>query len=144
MWILGEKIIRKEITTNKNYNFRDILESKEDEIVLCVGQVQSGKTRKILEIIKIAIDLKYNYIIIFGGTTNPLLNQTQERLEEELIDFIISEKLQIGSIKNYERAFNKNIPLLFNIIKNAQTIDNLRKNIFEDLNLKDKNVAHMT
>jgi peptidase E len=62
---------------------------------LCIGQVQSGKTRKILEIIKIAIELKYNYIILFGGNTNSLLNQTQERLEKELSEFIYSEKLQI-------------------------------------------------
>jgi hypothetical protein len=107
---------------------------------LCIGQVQSGKTRKILEIIKIAIELKYNYIILFGGNTNSLLNQTQERLEKELSEFIYSEKLQIGTAKNYQKSFNKNIPLLFNIIKNAKAIDNLRKNIFDDINLEDKKI----
>ena len=140
MWELGKKIVKKEISTNKEYNFQDILESKENEIILCIGQVQSGKTRKILEIIKIAIELKYNYIILFGGNTNSLLNQTQERLEKELSEFIYSEKLQIGTAKNYQKSFNKNIPLLFNIIKNAKAIDNLRKNIFDDINLEDKKI----
>ena len=140
MWELGKKIITKEISTNKDYSFRDILESKESEIVLCVGQVQSGKTRKIIEIIKIAIDLEYNYIIFFGGNTNSLLNQTQDRLERELVEFIHSEKLQISNAKNYEKSFNRNIPLLFNIIKNAKAIDNLRENIFEDIDLTDKKI----
>ncbi len=140
MWELGQKIKNKEIFTNKEYNFRNILESDKDEIVLCIAQVQSGKTRKILEIIKTAIDLKYNYIIIFGGNTNSLLNQTQTRLEKELIEFTTSGKLQIQIIKDSEKSFNKNIPSLFNIIKNAKTIDNLRKNIFDDIDLRDKKV----
>jgi hypothetical protein len=56
------------------------------------------------------------------------------------VEFIHSEKLQISNAKNYEKSFNRNIPLLFNIIKNAKAIDNLRENIFEDIDLTDKKI----
>ena len=140
MWDLGKKIIRKEILTDKEYNFWNILESDEEEIILCIGQVQSGKTKKIIEIIRIAIELKYDYIIYLGGNTNLLLNQTQIRLEKDLIEYTTSGKLKILGMKYSDKSFNKNIPVLFNILKNSKTIDNLRRNIFESLVLKDKKI----
>jgi hypothetical protein len=43
-------------------------------------------------------------------------------------------------MKYSDKSFNKNIPVLFNILKNSKTIDNLRRNIFESLVLKDKKI----
>ncbi|MBQ6280396.1 MAG: hypothetical protein IJK72_02985 [Mycoplasma sp.] len=70
----------------------DILKQKNEEIydevsiisnsnyTLYIGEVQSGKTKKILDIInKIAQQELYDAVIYFGGTNNLLNTQSQER-----------------------------------------------------------------
>ena len=48
--------------------------------VLYIGEVQSGKTKKILNIINnVANKGLYDAVIYFGGTNNLLNNQSQER-----------------------------------------------------------------
>jgi len=52
---------------------------------LVVGYVQSGKTTNFTAVIAKAIDAGYRLIIILSGTTNLLRNQTQRRLDMELV-----------------------------------------------------------
>ena len=52
---------------------------------LVVGYVQSGKTMSFTSLIELALDCKYKVIIVFAGITNNLLDQTEDRLSEDLI-----------------------------------------------------------
>ena len=52
---------------------------------LVVGYVQSGKTTNFTAVIAKAIDAGYRLIIVLSGTTNLLRNQTQRRLDMNLV-----------------------------------------------------------
>lgn len=51
---------------------------------LIVGHVQSGKTTSFTCASALAADNGYGLVVIIGGTSNPLLNQTRERLSRDL------------------------------------------------------------
>ena len=52
---------------------------------LVVGSVQSGKTANFNGVINSAIDLGYRLIIVLSGITEDLRNQTQDRIENDVI-----------------------------------------------------------
>jgi hypothetical protein len=52
---------------------------------LVVGHVQSGKTANLTGVIARAADAGYRLVIVLSGTTDLLRNQTQRRLDKELI-----------------------------------------------------------
>jgi hypothetical protein len=52
---------------------------------LVVGHVQSGKTANLTGVIAKAADAGYRLVIVLSGTTDLLRNQTQRRLDKELI-----------------------------------------------------------
>lgn len=52
---------------------------------LVVGYVQSGKTANITGVVAKAADAGYRLIIVLAGTQNMLRNQTQRRLDRELV-----------------------------------------------------------
>lgn len=52
---------------------------------LLIGQVQSGKTRRIIEIIQYAIqEYRYDYVFCLGGTNSALTEQSAERIGNEI------------------------------------------------------------
>lgn len=53
---------------------------------LVVGHVQSGKTANMTGVIAKAIDAGYNMVVILAGLTNKLRQQTQRRLETDLLN----------------------------------------------------------
>lgn len=52
---------------------------------LVVGYVQSGKTANMTSVIAKAIDSGYNFVMILAGLTNKLRQQTQRRMESDLV-----------------------------------------------------------
>lgn len=52
---------------------------------LVVGHVQSGKTGNIAAVINKAADTQYKYFLVFSGLTDQLRNQTQARLEKDVV-----------------------------------------------------------
>ena len=52
---------------------------------LVVGYVQSGKTANMTAVIARAVDAGYNLVVVLAGTTDKLRDQTQIRLENDLI-----------------------------------------------------------
>jgi hypothetical protein len=62
---------------------------------LVVGYVQSGKTANITGVVAKAADAGYRLIVILAGTQNMLRNQTQRRVDKELVgaDFVEEEYL---------------------------------------------------
>ncbi len=53
---------------------------------LVVGYVQSGKTANMTAVIAKAIDEGYNMVIVLAGLTNKLRQQTQRRMEADLVN----------------------------------------------------------
>jgi Z1 domain len=51
---------------------------------LLMGEVQSGKTATYIGVLNKAVDYGYRVIIILGGHTNDLRNQTQARVDQDL------------------------------------------------------------
>ena len=52
---------------------------------LVVGYVQSGKTANMTAVISKAVDRGYNVILVFAGLTDKLRQQTQRRLESDIV-----------------------------------------------------------
>ena len=61
---------------------------------LVVGYVQSGKTANMTAVIAKAIDEGYNMIIVLAGLTNKLRQQTQRRMETDLVNRYPDDWLQ--------------------------------------------------
>lgn len=59
---------------------------------LVVGYVQSGKTMSFTSLIELALDNKYKVVVVLAGITTNLLQQTDDRLGEDLV---------CGKDKNY-------------------------------------------
>lgn len=73
-------------------------EKEKKESVLCVGEVQSGKTQNMIETIKKAVDKGYKLVIFIAGITRMLLNQTVERVNKSIKNpnIIIDDNLSIN------------------------------------------------
>src|SRR5207244_2904076 len=52
---------------------------------LVVGHVQSGKTANFTSVISKAADTGYRFFLVLSGLSNALRNQTQKRLEQDLV-----------------------------------------------------------
>ena len=64
-----------------------IFENNIKEKILCIGQVQSGKTRKIIDCIKYSLFKKrYDIVIFVAGTNNRLYEQSKQRILDSNFD----------------------------------------------------------
>lgn len=73
---------------------------------LVLGYIQSGKTMSFTSLIALASDNDYKIVIVLAGTTNILLNQTIDRLEEDLDDeneYVIIEEGSLNSLTRIKR-----------------------------------------
>ena len=61
---------------------------------LVVGEVQSGKTGNFNAVINRAIDCGYGLVIVFSGIMDDLRAQTQDRIEEDVIGWGITDKVK--------------------------------------------------
>lgn len=66
-----------------------LLDDPGKETFLCrglvVGYVQSGKTANMTAVIAKAVDSGYNFVVVLAGVTDKLRQQTQRRLEADLV-----------------------------------------------------------
>lgn len=84
--------------------------------VILVGQVQSGKTRRVISLINKAIrTFKYDLVLYFSGITNDLNNQSYDRLSFE-----------IGNVITTKEIHNTKI-LSGMVIVSLKQIDNLKE-----------------
>ncbi|MGL4952062.1 MAG: DEAD/DEAH box helicase family protein, partial [Mycoplasma sp.] len=125
-----------ELESNINVNYDDIdiiFKNKNDrEIVLCVGEVQSGKTAKMFSCIERSFSDGYNLAILLTGNTNSLYNQTLSRFKKENKnkDYWVMDKDNINSrsynpdLQNVVIAM-KTTNSLSNVINYMYSIDNL-------------------
>ena len=75
-----------------NQNIDLSISNKKKESLLVVGEVQSGKTKTIIDTIIEASNENYNLIIVFSGTTKLLDKQNSTRIEREFKSSIRKNK----------------------------------------------------
>lgn len=134
---------------NQEYNDNNFIEfninnifsdegKTEKERVLCIGAVQSGKTRNIIECIKKACDLNYDLIIFFGGTTEILRSQSEKRLNESFNNNqynLISKNW--GS--NLNMFLESNKKAIITVMKTKDSLENIYSSI-KGTNLLNKKI----
>ena len=109
---------------------------------LVLGYIQSGKTMSFTSLIALASDNDYKIVIIFAGTTNILLNQTIDRLEEDLDDeneYVIIEEASLNSLTRIKRIIKntkRQRTIILPILKHYKHIERIH-NLFSipELNL---------
>lgn len=140
-WIISDDIQNDDICNDVfielnddfyNINLNNIFNNTNKENVLCVGQVQSGKTKNIEKIISYGIENGYNLIIFLAGITNLLLNQTIDRIKKSIkkdnIKFVESINKNIDLFIDLKYCNTIVIPILkgsHSIIKTFESIDKL-------------------
>lgn len=137
-WIVPNVVRSDDYNEDLSLDIDNVLLSDEKkEIVLCVGKVQSGKTRKIIKIINDCL-IKYSYdiIIVFAGITNYLYNQTNKRILDKKIENITYlDKDYIGSSK-----YDKRKRYVINILKNRSNLEQMDVFLYSVPNLMDKKI----
>ena len=138
---------------------------------LLIGDIQSGKTANYIAIMNRAIDVGYNVIILLAGMTSALREQTQERVDSDVVGkTFINGKwaiVGVGGSKNLDKVLSytsveydyslkqsqtthpqidKNKTLLFVIKKNVSTLrylyESLKNAQNETVILNDKKVIN--
>ena len=104
--------------------------SYEQNTGLVLGYIQSGKTMSFTSLIALASDNGYKIVIVFAGTTNILLDQTIDRLEEDLDDeneyVIIEESLNsLSRIKSIIKNTKRQRTIILPILKHYKHIERI-------------------
>lgn len=76
---------------------------------LLIGDVQSGKTASYTAILNRAVDVGYKIIILLAGTTSVLRQQTQKRLDYELMGSTLNNEHPIVGV-GIKKSLNKIFP----------------------------------
>lgn len=117
------------------------------EKILLVGEVQSGKTNKILQIIQQSILADYDMCIFFGGTSNLLNDQSYDRVLKKFENMNLNQKkiksYKIESIKNINLKSvisSKEVFSILVILKAKNQLSFLEKELFDNINFSNKKV----
>ncbi|WP_120945169.1 Z1 domain-containing protein [Helicobacter labacensis] len=96
---------------------------------LVVGHVQSGKTKNYISLIGKAVDAGYKFIIVIGGHTDLLRNQTQGRTDRMFVELQGNNK-KVGRLTTEVKDFDENIAdaVLKSIEANATILLVIKKN----------------
>lgn len=142
---LDTQDIKEEISDTHNItsdfyrtNVNNIFSNNENEKILCVGQVQSGKTQNIINAIKESFyEQEYDFVIFFAGITNLLLSQTISRLNREF-DNLNDVKI-ITNFSRIESYLNINNKVIIPILKASDSVSQLYKSL-DNIDLSNKKV----
>ena len=134
---------------------------------LVMGNVQSGKTQNYIGLINKAFDSGYRVVILFGGHMNELRNQTQLRVDNDVIGLeskhlielnqtkkrgvgLIDSSIRVATLTSTEGDFNAktaktlrisltdlSTPLIITMKKNTSVLGTLIKYIKETSMLED-------
>lgn len=121
-------------------NINNILSDNkiEKERVLCIGKVQSGKTRNIIELINKSDELGYDLVLFFGGTNKLLKNQSASRLRQDLTSNNFFD-FSSSWISNLGVLLNSNKKVVLTVMKINKDLDDIYKAI-KNLDLTNKKI----
>ena len=75
-------------------------EQNEQNTGLVLGYVQSGKTLSFTSLISLASDNNYKIVVVIAGTTNILLDQTNDRLSAKTLKDDVLKGYKLGACIN--------------------------------------------
>jgi hypothetical protein len=96
---------------------------------LVVGYVQSGKTANFTAVMAKAADIDYRLFVVLSGLTNSLRNQTQQRLEAELVATSPAGWLTLTSVENdFSRSYPAKADNVLNQNRETRVLAVIKKN----------------
>lgn len=101
---------------------------------MLLGNIQSGKTRSFLGGISLGFDNGFEVVIILTKNSNALVKQTFERLENEFLEMIDSDKLAVYDIMKMPsklRNFELKKKLAIVLKKEKKNMERLEKTLFD-------------
>lgn len=101
---------------------------------MLLGNIQSGKTRSFLGGISLGFDNGFEVVIILTKNSNALVKQTFERLENEFLEMIDSDKLAVYDIMKMPaklRNFELKKKLVIVLKKEKKNMERLEKTLFD-------------
>ena len=101
---------------------------------MLLGNIQSGKTRSFLGGIGLGFDNGFEVVIILTKNSNALVKQTFERLENEFLDMIDSDKVIVYDIMKMPeklRKFELNKKIVIVLKKEKQNMARLEDMLFK-------------
>ena len=116
---------------------------------LAIGKIQSGKTSNFISLMALAFDNNYNIIVVFGGTKNNLLSQTEERIrkmfdidnnkrdDRDVVVLSTTNKFDSISPEQLNRMYNSGRKIIIVALKHQKHIKNV-KSYITDANLDKK------
>ncbi len=105
--------------------------------LLCLGQIQSGKTAHLMGSIALAGDNGFDLTIVLTGLTKPLNNQTVERIQKDLDfdglkHFDVPSSIKSSEFKSFFQIFKENFKVannenyhVFTVLKSKARLSNL-------------------
>lgn len=116
---------------------------------LAIGKIQSGKTSNFISLMSLAFDNNYNIIVVFGGTKNNLLSQTENRIKKmfdidnnkrddrDVVILSTTNKFDSISPEQLNRMYNSGRKIIIVSLKHQKHIRNV-KSYIEEANLERK------
>lgn len=116
---------------------------------LAIGKIQSGKTSNFISLMSLAFDNNYNIIVVFGGTKNNLLSQTEDRIKKmfdidnnkrddrDVVVLSTTNKFDSISPEQLNRMYNSGRKIIIVALKHQKHIRNV-KSYIADANLERK------
>jgi len=123
-------IISNKIDNNINDYVNNVFKIDTPEKILLIGDVQSGKTKAIIEIIRNACKNNYKIVIVFAGHVDLLTKQTYDRINESFDNESSYKVLHYENFDENLAEINqhyryKNSVIIFNLLKSKAIIKNL-------------------
>lgn len=116
---------------------------------LAIGKIQSGKTSNFISLMSLAFDNNYNIIVVFGGTKNNLLSQTEDRIKKmfdidnnkrddrDVVVLSTTNKFDSINTDQLKRMYNSGRRIIIVALKHPKHIRDVKSYII-DSNLENK------
>lgn len=125
------------VYNNPNKKFDDIINDLKNNssYELIIGEVQSGKTWAIINLIKSALKKNFKFIFVLGGFNTFLWEQTNQRFENELPKLKIHKR--IDEIDEIDWDKNNH---LFVLLKSSEEMKKMYENIHGTLKIRNADI----
>lgn len=110
---------------------------------IVIGKVQSGKTSNFIALTALAFDNGYTHVVVLGGTTNLLVHQNGERIQEyfaatpEVVVLNSSDHKAYMNSATVNQLIQDGKKVIIVTLKRPQRINEIRTKVFSDSELAD-------
>ncbi|GHU31365.1 hypothetical protein FACS1894166_02670 [Bacilli bacterium] len=143
-----ETFIEDKKAISVNDDIVNIFNSKTNEYVLCIGEVQSGKTNAILRSLRRCYKLNYKIAIVLGGVNNSLNYQTINDIKNEFAKETSQGKASIITKDNFisfskygNKRMKDDVFYIVCLLKGADALKKLKEYFLDSVFSKDYDAA---